>query len=117
MKPGDVYRILKPLTLPAIFYIRTRSSRRETAGRIDRYLKKDMLLTLRINGEDLKEMGLNPGKILGEVLNKVLQEKIDRGFKTKQDELKFARQCLTVYRSGEVYENRQGQPANQKAYR
>lgn len=47
-----------------------------------------------LNGNDLIELGFSRGKIIGEVLNKILEKKLDNQLKTKEEELLFARELL-----------------------
>ena len=65
--------------------------------RIDRYLFHDITIKLRINGEDLKKIGVTSGLKMGKVLEYVLYSKIDRKVRTKRDELKKALQSLEKY--------------------
>ena len=42
-----------------------------------------------INGEDLKVLGIAPGKIYATLLEKVREKRINGELKTKKDEIKF----------------------------
>ena len=42
-----------------------------------------------IQGRDLLKIGLKPGKKFGNILDKVLNEKLDGKLKTKKQEIKF----------------------------
>ncbi len=74
---SGVYRILKPLHRETVVYLRMRASERKIMQRIDRYLRYDALAKLDINGQDLQDMGLKPGKAMGAILEKILYRKID----------------------------------------
>ena len=74
---SGVYRILKPLAGATAVYLRLRADDRKVADRIDRYLTRDAGIQPDINGEDLKRMGISPGKEIGKILSGILYQKID----------------------------------------
>jgi len=93
MAPSRIFALLNPLTEEAVIYVRTRSSSPTVHRRIDRFLRKDRAVILKINGGDLKRMGCRPGRDLGRVLNHVLAVKIDGKVKSRNDELHYAK-CI-----------------------
>lgn len=94
LSASRVYQMLKSFTKETIVYLRATASREVVAQRIDRYLQKDMDVRLRINGDDLKRMGMVPGRSIGTVLERVLYLKLDQKVRSKADELKWAKLCL-----------------------
>lgn len=50
--------------------------------------------TIQIKGKELKTLGFKPGPIFGEILEKILLEKIDGNIKTFNDEFDFAKRYL-----------------------
>lgn len=88
--PSRIYQILKPLTEDVVLYMLVRTSSALVGRRIDRFLTKDIHVKLQITGEDLKEIGINPGREMGKVLDDVLCLKIDQRIHTKKEELKAA---------------------------
>ena len=91
---SQIYQMLKSFTKEAIVYLRATASQEVIAQRINRYLRRDMDMRLKINGDDLKKMGMVPGSKIGKVLEQVLCLKIDNKVKSKDDELKWAKLCL-----------------------
>lgn len=60
-----------------------------------KYFSELSKVNLLINGKDLKELGVKEGKIYGELLKQVLAKKIEKGFKTKQEEINYLKKLLT----------------------
>ena len=94
LSASRIYQMLKSFTKEAIVYLRASASQRIISRRIDRFLQKDMEVRLRINGDDLKRMGMAPGHQIGKVLERVLCLKIDNKIRTRKEELNWAELCL-----------------------
>jgi len=94
---SQVYQILRPLSMEAVFYLRVRTSRTVVCRRIDCFLAKDSNVKLQINGKDLKQMGVASGCEMGRVLEDVLCLKIDKRVRTKREELNAALLSLGRY--------------------
>jgi tRNA nucleotidyltransferase (CCA-adding enzyme) len=90
---SGVYRLLRPLTMETVLYLRVYARRPKVVRRIDRFLAKDKEVKLAIGGEDLKRLGMVSGEQMGKILGEVLSLKVDRCVRTKQQELRAAR-CL-----------------------
>ncbi len=89
LSASEVYRILKFLRAEVVLYLRVQTKKKIVCQRIDQFWNQDRNIELRITGEDLKQMGICSGKKLGEILEKILYQKIDKGLQTKKEELKF----------------------------
>ncbi len=87
---SGVYGILKPLHHDVVMYVRLRAPRRKAGRRIDRYLRYDAGTRSDINGEDLKRLGVGPGKKIGTILQKVLLMKIDGRARDRKQQLAAA---------------------------
>ncbi len=93
--PSGVYRLLSPLGLETVIYLRLKAAPGVIRRRIDRYLAKDRWVRTAISGEDLKRFGFPPGKRMGEVLENILLRKVDGKVKNKKDEWKAAKALLS----------------------
>lgn len=91
LKASDVYEILDPVDLEIIYFIRALTSVNIVASRIDKFLQKWRLVNLKISGEDLKRLGLKPGREMGALLHTLLLKKIDGKIKGHQDEIALAK--------------------------
>jgi len=54
---------------------------------IKKYITSYCEIKLKISGNDIKKMGLNPSPDYGKIMNKLLYIKMDKGLKTKKQEL------------------------------
>ncbi len=93
-KPGEIYNILNPFDIEAVFVIMSAIKDKEIIAKIWRFVIKDRFIKLDINGKDLKELGISPGPVFNTVLNKVLCAKIDGEIYSKKDELNFVKKFI-----------------------
>jgi len=87
---SQVYEILRSLHHDTVVYLRLRASEKKTAGRIDQYLRRDAGARIDIDGEDLKRLGVGPGRKMGIILEKVLLMKIDGHAEDRERQLAAA---------------------------
>lgn len=90
LRPSQVFRILRPLTVETILYLRVLTSGPVICRRIDRFLAHDAEVKLCISGEDLKKIGIVSGARMGRILEDVLCLKMDKRIIAKTEELKAA---------------------------
>jgi tRNA nucleotidyltransferase (CCA-adding enzyme) len=64
---------------------------------ISHFFTKLRRVEIVLKGQDLKEMALNPGPIYREILQAVLDARLDGKLKTKDDEIDFARRYIEKY--------------------
>ena len=87
---SQAYGILKPLHQDTVVYLRLRAPRKNVVQRVDQYLRHDARTRTDIDGEDLKRLGVSPGKKIGTILRKVLFMKIDGRVKDREQQLAAA---------------------------
>jgi tRNA nucleotidyltransferase (CCA-adding enzyme) len=66
----------------------------ELREEIKRYLFVYSKVYPELKGGDLKELGIKPGKQLGEILKKLREEKLEGRLKTKDEEIAFVKSLL-----------------------
>jgi tRNA nucleotidyltransferase (CCA-adding enzyme) len=66
----------------------------ELREEIKRYLFVYSKVYPELKGGDLKELGIEPGKQLGEILKKLREEKLEGRLKTKDEEIAFVKSLL-----------------------
>jgi tRNA nucleotidyltransferase (CCA-adding enzyme) len=66
----------------------------ELKEEIKRYLFVYSKVYPELKGGDLKELGIEPGKQLGEILKKLREEKLEGRLKTKDEEIAFVKSLL-----------------------
>ncbi|MCB9772061.1 MAG: CCA tRNA nucleotidyltransferase [Candidatus Omnitrophica bacterium] len=96
LRPSEIYEILDPVDLEIIYFIRATTSVNMVARRLDQFLKKWRMVSLAINGEDLKDLGCKPGRKMGALLHRLLLNKIDGKIKSHRDEIDFAKRFGAV---------------------
>ncbi len=94
LKPSDIYKLLHPFSYEFIFAILSETNSIRAKGRIKRYLKKYKNISLRVNGEDLKKIGLKPSLQFKTLLDKLLYAKLDKGFRRKKEEIAYLKSML-----------------------
>ena len=89
-----VYQLLKEMPEEAVLFLRLCASNTRTRQRIDGFLLEDRGIKLRIGGDDLKKLGVKAGPQMGKIMNALLYQRIDQGFRTKREELNCAKQLI-----------------------
>ncbi|MFC1683567.1 CBS domain-containing protein [Candidatus Zixiibacteriota bacterium] len=87
---GELYRLLQPFPAEVLIYLMARNSRRTVTRRIVHYQTRLRPVSLRIGGEELKDLGLVPGSVFKQVLESVLEAKLDGRVRSRSDELRLA---------------------------
>ncbi len=87
---SQAYGILKPFHQDTVAYLRLRASPKKVVQRVDQYFRHDAGTRTDIDGEDLKRLGVSPGKKIGTILQKVLFMKIDGRVKNREQQLAAA---------------------------
>jgi tRNA nucleotidyltransferase (CCA-adding enzyme) len=77
LKPGHIYRLLHPLPIEVLLYLMTKTSREKTRKAISLYITKLRSVTISVTGRDLAEMGYEPGPRYREILDNVLDAKLN----------------------------------------
>jgi tRNA nucleotidyltransferase (CCA-adding enzyme) len=96
--PSGVYRFASQFAKELVLFlmaIEEDSTRKEV---LKRYLTEYRLVKLKVSGHDLETLGIQEGPIYREVLDKALDAKLDRGFRSKAEELEFIRGYLGLER-------------------
>ena len=85
MLPSEVYRLLLNMQDEAVALVMakgltfTKNSEgvRRLRKRLLRFMKQDRSMTTIVNGEDLKRLGLKPGRHFKTILDRLLDERLD----------------------------------------
>jgi tRNA nucleotidyltransferase (CCA-adding enzyme) len=82
LRPSRVYRLLSTLPDEALILVLAKGlTKKTTAGRVTkrltRFLTRDRHVTTTINGDTLKQFGLQPGPHFKTILNRLLEERLD----------------------------------------
>ena len=77
LKPGRVYHLLRPLPIEVLLYLMTKTSKEKTRKAISLYITKLRSVKISVTGEDLLEMGYRPGPQYKEILDKVMDARLN----------------------------------------
>jgi tRNA nucleotidyltransferase (CCA-adding enzyme) len=91
-----IFKTLEPLSYEVILLIMIKSNSITIKKRIIAFLKMLNGVRLETTGEDLKRIGLKPGRNFGLLMEKALYKKIEGKLKTKGQELAFIKRLAEV---------------------
>ena len=89
-----LYRKLNGFKTELILYMMAAARQQKVKKAISHYFTELRRVKIALKGRDLKNLQLNPGPIYRQVMQAVLDARLDGRLKTKQDELDFARRYI-----------------------
>ena len=89
-----LYRKLNGFKTELILYMMAATRQQKVKKAISHYFTKLRRVKIALKGRDLKSLQLKPGPIYREVLQAVLDARLDGRLKTQQDETEFAREYI-----------------------
>ena len=89
-----LFRKLNGFKTELILYMMAAARQQKVKKAISHYFTKLRRVNIALKGRDLKNLQLKPGPIYREVMQAVLDARLDGFIKTKQDELDFARHYI-----------------------
>jgi tRNA nucleotidyltransferase (CCA-adding enzyme) len=91
MKKSNIYYILKPIPIETLLYAMAKTNKNHIKRAVSSYFIQFKETHSILNGEDLKSLGITPGKIFKRILDDLLSAKLDGMVETKQDEINFVK--------------------------
>ena len=91
LENSDLYRELSPFKTEMILFMMAAARGERIKKAIAFYFTQLRFVEPSVTGEDIKKMGLEPGPIFREILQAVLDAKLNGVVKTRDDELNFVR--------------------------
>jgi len=91
LENSDLYRELSPFKTEMILFMMAAAGGERIKKAIAFYFTQLRFVEPSVTGEDIKKMGLEPGPIFREILQAVLDAKLNGVVKTRDDELNFVR--------------------------
>ncbi len=86
-RPSRLYRLLHGFSTEILLYLMARAGREEARRRISYYFTHLRHVTTQISGHDLKNMGIPPGPVYSEILEDLLNARLNGRVSTREDEL------------------------------
>jgi tRNA nucleotidyltransferase (CCA-adding enzyme) len=87
----EIYYILRPLDLHTILFTMARSRDRDLKKAVSLYLTTLRKIRPEITGKDLLAMGYATGPLFKKILTAVLDARLERKIKSREDEIKFVK--------------------------
>jgi len=98
MKASEVYWLLKGLDIDLILHILSITENDDARQSISRYITELCDARSLLTGDDLKEMGLEPGPLFHTILHRLLEARLDGEVKYREDEIHLVKreflECL-----------------------
>lgn len=99
LKSSEVYNILKPIPMEDILYIMAKTKSDDTKKTISNFITHLKACKTLLHGDDLKRLGVPEGPIYSEILQTLLEKRLDEKIKTKADEEKAVKEVVTKLQS------------------
>ncbi|MFZ5640884.1 MAG: polynucleotide adenylyltransferase, partial [Bacillota bacterium] len=98
MKMSEIARILRNFTPEGYIFILAKAETDRVSERIKNYLARSRHNKLAVTGEDIKALGYRPGPLFKEVLDALVDARLDGLVQTREEELRFAGEYLAKRR-------------------
>ena len=107
---SSLYKRLSGFKTELILYMMAATKQKKVKRAISHYFVQLRHVKPLLTGKDLKKMGLEPGPIYRSILDAVLDAKLNGKVNTKEDEILFAKACIS---KGSVQQDRHQAPLTQ----
>jgi len=104
LKNSEIYKLLKPIPMEDILYIMAKTRSDDTKRIISNFITHLRGCKIILNGDNLKRMGIPEGPAYSDILNALLEKRLDGEIKTKADEEKTVKEMVSKYQSVRVSE-------------
>lgn len=91
LNPKAIYRLLNSLSFESIIFFYAYYRQQRLRNNIELFLSVLVNTRLEVRGQDLKNLGCKPHSLYGKILQKLLYAKIDKGLRTKNEEIREAK--------------------------
>ncbi len=92
LKRSQIYRLLGDLSTEALLYMMAKTDNQAVKKAVSLYFTQLRGTKICLRGDDLKELGLKPGRIYTRILDDVLNETLNRKVHSKMDEIEFVKE-------------------------
>ena len=93
-RPSELYRWLRPFSPELLLYLMARAAREETRRRISFFFTQLRDVAPILNGHDLKALGISPGPVYKEILDKLLEARLNGQVVSREDEIARVRRWV-----------------------
>ena len=92
----DMYYTLKPLNVPTVLFTMARTKEQELKKSISLYLTTLRKIIPELTGKDLKKMGYAPGPLFKKILTLLLEARLERQVKSREEEIAFVKEKFPI---------------------
>jgi tRNA nucleotidyltransferase (CCA-adding enzyme) len=91
MKASEVYWLLKGLDLDLLLHILSITENEDARQAISRYITELQDVSPLLTGDDLRDMGLEPGPLFRTILHRLLEARLDGEVRYREDEIQLVK--------------------------
>lgn len=91
LKPSEVYHLLEDLSSEWLLFIMAKTQKEETRRAISLYFRNLKEVRPKLSGKDLKDMGIKPGPIYRQILDQLLDGRLNGELSSSEEEREFVR--------------------------
>ncbi len=95
LKNSELYRKLSVFKTEILLYMMAATKQEKLKEAISQYFTQLRHITASVTGKDLKKMGIAPGPVYREIMDAILDAKLNDKIKTRNDELNFVRHYIS----------------------
>ncbi|MFH2013043.1 MAG: CBS domain-containing protein [Pseudomonadota bacterium] len=88
---SKIYNLLRPMSIEALLFAMAKTDKNYIKKAISLYFTQLKRTNILLTGEDIKGLGITPGKIYKRIMDDLLEAKLDGIVKTKEEEINFIR--------------------------
>ncbi|MGV8073530.1 MAG: CBS domain-containing protein [Syntrophobacteraceae bacterium] len=88
-RPSDIHRALQPFRPEELLFMMAKTQREEIRKAISHYFHRYRHVTPEMKGKDLKELGIPPGPVYRQILDELMDARLNGKVKNRQEELLF----------------------------
>ena len=92
----EIYYILYPLNVQAILFTMAKAQRKEQKKAVSLFLTTLRKIRPELKGEDLQEMGYKPGPLYKKIFTAMLDARLERQVKSRENEINFVRERFKI---------------------
>lgn len=91
-----IYHTLQPLDLHTILFAMAKVNQKDRKQAISLYLTKLRNIGPELTGTDLRSMGYRPGPLFKKILNAILDARLEKKVKSREEEIAFVKENFPV---------------------
>jgi len=91
----EIYKLLHPLPVEVSLYLMAKTNRQNTQKAFSLYFTKLQHAKIHLNGKDLMDMGIAPGKIYKRIMDTLLEAILDGKIQGREEEVQLIKKKYT----------------------